>query len=151
MSQTNMNILRKKEINPVLINLFEREIASIKKMESLVQVLVNWLLLIVLWALISSNDTNFHWYYMQVTLLAISIKTYQCHWETLIIVIATIVDRWSLNFHYINIEVSKDYQAKVSVSLIKCSLKSVQKRKDSSKESTGSLKSLNRRRIIWGK
>ena len=58
MSQTNMNILRKKEINPVLINLFEREIASIKKMESLVQVLVNWLLLIVLWALISSNDTN---------------------------------------------------------------------------------------------
>ena len=55
MSQTNMNILRKKEINPVLINLFEREIASIKKMESLVQVLVNWLLLIVLWALIGAR------------------------------------------------------------------------------------------------
>ena len=51
-----MNILRKKEINPVLINLFEREIASIKKMESLVQVLVNWLLLIVLIA----GDTSCH-------------------------------------------------------------------------------------------
>mgnify|MGYP007132925273 CR=1 FL=1 len=32
-------------------------------------------------------DTNFRWYYMQVTLLAMSIRTHQCHRETLIVIV----------------------------------------------------------------